>query len=426
MRKWSLAMALVVSVAARGADDVPSPVPPAATTPSATPAFHPPPANRLNAAEELSTLTQVASLHQLSREEAKRRHPVHFTGVVTYHDAMAWQTTFIQDSTGGVYLESGGKSLPVEFADEALRSAGLRYGQQVEVTGFSDPGGFAPFVVQPRLRVLGPGTLPTPKVIPFDELAAGQQDGMWVELEGIVHAVRDPSVALAEGKEHVNIEVVGKGRRFRVWIPNWDHPLPVGWTDAKVRLRGVCGATTTKQMQMLGLELLVPGPSEVEVLEPAPADPFALPVRPINSLLKYSLELTNEHRIRVQGVVLHHRPGRDLFVRDDTQSLHVLTLQTNQLQPGDRVDVVGFAESGRSGPVLEGANYRRLGPGPAVVPRGLAPNELLQRGREAELVQLDGHLISRGREAGKDVLLLGAGDLIFSAELDDASVVYHK
>ena len=358
----------------------------------------------------------------MSYEEAKRRHPVHLLGVLTYHDAGTWTTTFIQDATGGVDLEGGGRKIPAEFADESLRPGGLRYGQRVEVTGFSDPGGFSPFVVQPQIRVLGPGELPTPKVIPFDELAAGQQDGEWVELEGVVHAVRDPAQALPEGKHHVRLDLVGKGHRFRVWLPNWDQPMPLQWVDAKVRLRGVCGATTTKQNQMLAVEVLVPAPAEIQVIEPAPETPFDLPVRRINSLLKYSLELTNEHRIRVRGVVLHQRPGHDLFMRDETQSLRVLTLQTNQLLPGDLVDVVGFAESGLSGPILEGASFRRRGPGPPALARTLAVKELLDLSREAELVRIDGRLISRGREAGKSVLLLQSGDLIFSAEMDEPAM----
>ncbi len=423
---WWLAAVLVVSGVVSGAADPGSRSSATATLKSGVSSAEASSTNRFNPAgrpgvseKELSVLTQVASLRRLSVEEAKRRHPVRLTGVLTYHDDGVWTTTFVQDATGGVYLEGGGKKIPVEFADESLRAGGLRYGQRVEVTGFSDPGGFAPFVVQPRIRVLGPGTLPEPKAVPFDDLTAGQEDGSWLELEGIVHAVRDPSVALPEGKDHVWLDAVAKGNTFRVWLPNWYEPLPVRWIDAKLRLRGVCGMTTTLQKQRLGVELLVPALAEVLVVEPAPEDPFAKPALPINSLLKYSPETTNEHRIKVRGVVLHHRPGRDLFVRDDTQSLRVLTLQTNRLEPGDVVEVVGFAESGVSGPFLEGAAFRRRGRGPPPPPRELAANGLLDMSREAELVQLTGRLISRGREPGKNVLMLQSGDLMFSAEMDD-------
>jgi signal transduction histidine kinase len=110
-----------------------------------------------------------------------------------------------------------------------------------------------------------------------------------------------------------------------------------------------------------------------------------------------------------------------LFIRDGTESLRVHTPQTNHVRPGDLVEVVGFAEPGRSGPILEGAAFRRLGSGQPVLPLTLASKDLLGTGRDSDLVQIQARLISLGREPRKSILVLQAGDSIVSAELEDGT-----
>src|ERR1017187_5094550 len=52
-----------------------------------------------------------------------------------------------------------------------------------------------------------------------------------------------------------------------------------GWVDAKVRIHGNAGALSTSRHQMTGFRVMFPSRDEVKIEEPAPADPFALPVR---------------------------------------------------------------------------------------------------------------------------------------------------
>ena len=82
----------------------------------------------------LPTLTRVADLHRLTRQEAERQYPVYLTGVVTFADVLNYQF-FIQDESGGVFVDA---------ANVSLNS--LRAGQKITLTGVSGPGLFAPIV----------------------------------------------------------------------------------------------------------------------------------------------------------------------------------------------------------------------------------------------------------------------------------------
>ena len=80
-----------------------------------------------DAAQALPTLTRVEEFGKLSQEELKRGYPVRLRGVITYYDP-SWNSLFIQDETGGLYVAPQG--LP-----ESLHA-----GQLVELEGASGPG----------------------------------------------------------------------------------------------------------------------------------------------------------------------------------------------------------------------------------------------------------------------------------------------
>ncbi|WP_410971940.1 hypothetical protein, partial [Salmonella sp. SAL4445] len=77
--------------------------------------------------------------------------------------------------------------------------------------------------------------------------------------------------------------------------------------DAKVRIRGVCGALFNDKRQLLGIQIHIPGLDYISMVEPAPADPFSGLVRPIDSLLQYTPGEILGHRVRVQGIATYQR-----------------------------------------------------------------------------------------------------------------------
>ncbi len=363
--------------------------------------------------------TKIVDIRRLSEPEARLSLPVHFTGVVTYHDR-TWGTMFVQDETAGIYLHSGGKPIPLEFSTPALQTSGLRYGQRVEVTGFVNPGDYSSYVVNPHIRVLGAGKLPTPSRLPFERLASGLEDCSWIEVEGIVRSVRDAGIEASNSKWHLLLEVAAMGGRLRAWIPNWiDLPLPLSLVDAHVRLRGVCGTIVNGRGQMLGIELLIPSLKEIQILAPAPADPFASNPVPIGHLLKYSPTIDLSHRLKVTGEVTFQRVGYDLFVRDHSQGLQILTRQPDLLNLGDRVEAIGFVRIGESGPILEGADFRHIAKGPIPQPEDIVVKDLYNANWESSLVRVKARLLSSNREGITRTFVLQSGNIIFNAKLDD-------
>src|SRR3984885_15995972 len=88
-----------------------------------------------------------------------------------------------------------------------------------------------PLVKDGEARVIGKSPLPSPASITLGQMLTGAKDGQWVEVEGVVHAVResgkniDLDLALSDGN-------IGATTVKEVGV-NYDSLI-----DAKVRLRG--------------------------------------------------------------------------------------------------------------------------------------------------------------------------------------------
>src|ERR1700682_325957 len=154
-------------------------------------------------------LDRVAQIRSLSTEDAARGLPVRQRGVVTYYDATAYLADplsidlFVQDATGGIYVQ-------------CEKPLNINRGQQIELTGVTGPGEFAPVVRKPQLTVLGEGVLPVPKKASFQDLASGRQDSQWVEGEGIVHS------AIIDA-HHLNLDVFTGDRNVTVDVLTYPH-----------------------------------------------------------------------------------------------------------------------------------------------------------------------------------------------------------
>ena len=104
--------------------------------------------------------------------------------------------------------------------------------------------------------------------------------------------------------------------------------------DAKVRLRGNAAPLFNHQLQMTGVHLFFPNRAQVTVEEPAPADPFTLPVSPVSGLLRFTPDSASHHRVHIRGTVTLAWPGRLLCIQDGLHGLCAQTDQTTPLRPG--------------------------------------------------------------------------------------------
>jgi hypothetical protein len=156
-------------------------------------------------------------------------------------------------------------------------------------------------------------------------------------------------------------------------LPSYKRDALLPLVDARVRIRGTCGAQFNSANQMTGVFINIPYESEIETLQPPPAEPFNIPKHAISDLLRFSLTGNLGHRVKVQGVVTLYRPGKVIFIQSENGSVFAQTQQdTPEIAVGDEVDLVGFAAMGRYEPELQNAIFRRTGVGAVPKPRILS------------------------------------------------------
>jgi len=349
--------------------------------------------------------------------------------VVTYYDISInpqYPVLFVADSTGSVYVA----------LQQPLPAFQLTPGELIEVSGVSGRGAFAPVVWKAQIRPLGPSRLPAtaPRVTATD-MMRGSTDGQWVEIQGIVHAFR------RNGKEAYLDLLLADGpvTAFTVYNPAVDYDSLV---DATITLRGNAAPLFNKMGQMTGAHLIFPGMETLRVVEPAPADPFAVPVTRIAEILRYTPHATLSHRAHIRGNVTLLWPGKLICVQDgaqdgrrdanldanhagyqgETKSLCAQTQQTSPLALGQVADVIGFPEIGDFTPTFDHAIYRAAGAVTSqsvapVVPTPVSYEQALSGVYDSRLVSIEGTLINENRAGEMPNVTLATGNSVFSVTI---------
>jgi signal transduction histidine kinase/CheY-like chemotaxis protein len=311
-----------------------------------------------------------------------------------------WHGFFVHDGTTGVYVETKG---------QVLLTAAMHPGLLLDIEGVTGPGEFAPIVDQGTIRVLGEGAVPLPRQVSLDRLATGLEDGQWIALVGTVRSaeIRDSMLDLVVASGRLTVEVmtpVGSRR---------DYARLIG---AGVRVRGTVGPIFNRRRRLVGVNIYSPGLDAVQVIEPAPADPFSLPVTPVRNIFEYIPGASPGRQVRIHGAVVA-RNGDTVYMTDGAQGASILSGQLTSLEPGDVVDVVGFPVLGDYTHALQDAIFRRLGTGPLPPPRTIDAKQALSGDFDGDLVRIDGQLIERQKANDQLTFLLDREGSIFSAIL---------
>ena len=283
----------------------------------------------------------------------------------------------------------------------------------MEVVGQTTPG-FAPDIAPRHVERLGPGPMPIPRTVTFDRMAAGQEDCAWVEWSGIVHSIgTDSFVSLP------SLEVAGNGGRIVVPIAAFDPAQAERLIDAEVTLRGVCVTHFNRMRQFLEAAIQVNKMGDIFVRKPAPEEPFAAPVRPINRLLQFAPREEAGHRIKVRGVVAFQQPGG--LCSSPTKPRACISKARKQLWCSPEMwskRWVSRKSARYRSPVLADATFRRLGNGPPPKPVRITADQSRRDIYDARLVQMDALLLNRVRRRQDQILELQASNYLFYAEMD--------
>jgi signal transduction histidine kinase/CheY-like chemotaxis protein len=346
---------------------------------------------------ELPVLTAIGQVHGLPAKEAARGYPVHVHGVVTYADPVT-RSVFVEDSTGGIYLQmwSASGEMP-------------RAGQLADVDGISGPGDFAPVIAHPTVRVGGEGPMPEPQPIEMEQLFACAAESRWVEARGVVHMLGTQAghatLGVTWGVHHFVVHVSGLSR------------LPDSLLDARIRLRGVLGARFNFKRQLAGIQIFVPDAKFIQVDQAA--ERGSTPLRTVGQLLEYSPAMSDGQRSRIRGTVTLAHPNGPTYVSDSTGGVLIQNHEPARLRAGDVVEVLGFAQAGAFNPVLRDAEIHKLGIFKPPQPLTVTAEDVLEEGYDSELVRIDALLVDQVNGRGDQSMVLEAGGRLFNARLDE-------
>ncbi len=352
--------------------------------------------NGENSAAHLPVLTTAAAVHRLSREEAQRGYPVKIQGVVTCvlpeHQAFT-----VQDATRGIYVE-----------DHSTSRAFLpQIGEFLDIEGTTDPSLFAPIVKARSFRSLGAGRLPDPIRPTWDQLLNGSLDAQYVELEGIITTVTDTNVTLLtrDGRITAELRLIGGPTATLA-----------RYEDALVRIRGCLFANwdyVTHEVK--AGEVRIYG-AALSVEQPVPRDLFALPDKTVADLLRFDPQAGVFQRVKVSGQIVH-ASNPEFYLTDGRNALRFITRQPEDLQAGDRVEVVGFPDWSGASPLLREAVARKTGHAPLPPARLLTADDLGRPDYDALRVRVEGKLADV-RDTGRErILEIQSGVRTFAARL---------
>ncbi len=364
------------------------------------------PAARLGAspAALVSPITRVDRLRALTPVQAAGLVPVQLTGLVT--DMSGYKNSFFfQDPTGGV---------SVDRTDSAV----VHTGDLVQLTGTSSPGLFAPVVLASKVVVTGRAPHPHAPRVTLADLMGGAEDSQWVEEEGIVHSAE---ISQVDGHTVLMLRLDIGGAVTNVLIHDFTaidfHHL----VDARVRFRGVCASDFNEKRQFVGLELYVPDRHFMEILEPAPLDPFLAATIPIANVLQFGKA---QHRVKISGISTWQNSARTAYLQDGADGIEMQVLSTQKIEPGHRIEAVGFPVLGEYAPALRDAVFRDLGPAAPVPPSTIQfRNVITQQGDffhtpyDQQLIRIQGIVDESYMQAGNRVWLLRDGKDVFAVYL---------
>jgi len=359
-------------------------------------------AGSAKAAPAKPILRTVREVRNLSLSEAADGYPVHFRRVQVLFLSPEG-ALFFRDSTGGLSADLRNQSSPA-----------LHPGDLIDLSGSTGRGDSLPVILRPAIRVLGHAPLPDAADISLGRLSSGAFQSQWVSVEGIVQS----AMPVAQGSGNsLRLTLVSGQDQLAVLAQGVGPIQPSQLVDARVRLQGVVANEWNPRKLLIHILLFIPDLSCLQIVEPPPADPFALPVTRVADMTIVALH-NPDHRVHVRGVVTSTWGDHDLSLMDTDRGTFVATLDSVRVRLGDVVDVAGFPSDGDFTPYLSGAVVRRAGSAPAPPTAVLSAAQAFRGDHDAEPIEATGELIGQVHSAdGIEVLTLSDAGTPFQAVL---------
>ncbi len=358
----------------------------------------------VSAQEPNEVLTNASAVLALSGEQAALGIKVSIRGVVTAAEPDWGGRFFIQDSSGGVFVENISSRQPAP-------------GDVLTLSGITFVGGYAPTVSKPDWKKIGEAPLPPPKPVAIEDLVSGAEDGQRIKFSGIVrHAQNSGNLLVAE--------LTSGGYRVMVYNPMLAGIDPETLVGAQVEVAGTPATAFNGTLRhLIKVDVYSPVATDFSIVKLAASDPFQEPLTPINNIAQYRAGRSFADRVHVKGVLTYQRNGEDLFIKDATGGLQIKSREIVSLSKGDVVEAVGFPEFENFLPVLNDALFRKADePRANVEPVSPSMDDLLEGLHHSDFITIRGKLLDHLEE--RSTSPIGEPDIKTILELQSSNVVF--
>jgi diguanylate cyclase (GGDEF)-like protein len=344
-------------------------------------------------------LTSIRAIRALSNDEASHQVPVAFEATVTYYRGYE-KTLFVQDGDAAIYVQSSTR-------------LSLSPGDRVLIKGTTHDS-FRPFVSAASIKVLGRVPLPAPVPAGWDQLIRAQYDCRLVSVRG---SVRNVDLVTSSDKPSIRVQMQTDGGPVDAVVDTENIGSLKGILDDEVEVTGAESGQFDGKMQQTGILLHLNSAAGVKILKRAGADPWSLPVTPMDEVLAGYRVRDQSQRIRVHGTITYYQPGEAAVLQDGSKSLWVMTRSLAPLNVGNKADAIGFGDLHDGFLTLTGGEIRDRKEAAPVTPRLVSWSELATSHHLFDLVSIEGKVVAQTRAAAQDEYILDADGNVFSAIL---------
>jgi len=354
---------------------------------------------------EPTPLATLKAIHALTNADAGKHLPVEFEATVSY----------FRGYENLMFVEDEGLPIYVRIASNLA----LASGDRVLIRGTTQ-GSFRPIVIADSVTLVRHGTPPTPEPATFEELIRAQHDSMRVTVHAVVRAA-DLVVSATAPVRSARLQLLTDAGHFEANLDCDDVNALQDLLDAEVEITGVAAGKFDNKMQQAGVVLYVSSLADIEVLKRAGANPWSLPVTPMDRVLVdyHMRDLTP--RIRVQGIITYYEPGAAIVLEDGSKSLWIETNTRDPLQIGDQADAIGFPDAHNrlltltDGEIQDSHIFRPITPQSETWRQLGFWSTNKPDGHQNDLVSIEGQVVTQVREASQDEYVLDSDGRLFTA-----------
>jgi len=342
-------------------------------------------------------LTSLRAIHALSNAEASHQLPVSFEATVTYYRAYE-RTLFVQDGDFAIYVQP---SVEVKLAP----------GDRVLIKGTTHDS-FRPIIAATSIGVLGRAPMPAPVPATWDQLIRTEFDCRLVTVRA---KVRNVDLVLSSDRPSTLIQLRTDGGQIDAVVDSDNIQAVKNILDDEVEVTGAQSGRFDGKMQQTGILLHLNSFDGIKVLKHAAADPWDLPLTPMDEVFAGYHDRNETRRVRIQGTITYYHPGEAAVLQDGSKSLWVMTKSYAPLSIGNKADAVGYGDVHDGFLTLTGGEIRDRQIFEPIEPRSVRWSELATSHYLLDLVSIEGKVIAETRDAAQDEYVLDADGSLFSA-----------